>query len=67
MHNFQDILNPIYNCGDDIESLCHYLLHFSLYTIEALARLNDIQGIGNSILELGDSHVIKVLLMEEHS
>ena len=26
-HNFQDILNPICNCGKDIETTSHYLLH----------------------------------------
>ena len=61
-HNFQDALNPICNCGEDIESLCHYLLHCSLYTNESLAILNDIQGIDNSILERGDSHIVEVLL-----
>ena len=60
-HNFQDTLNPICNCGEDIESSCHYLLHCSLYTNESLALLNDIQGIDNSILELNDSHIVEVL------
>ena len=61
-HNFQDILNPICNCGEDVETSCHYLLHCSLYTNERLALLNDIQGVDNSILELGDSHFVEVLL-----
>ena len=60
-HNFQDTLNPICNCGEDIESSCHYLLHCSLHTNESLALLNDIQGIDNSILELNDSHIVEVL------
>ena len=60
-HNFHDILNPICNCGEDIESSCHYLLHCSLYTNERLALLNVIQGIDNSILELDDSHIVEVL------
>ena len=25
-HNFRDILNPIWSCGDDIETTIHYLL-----------------------------------------
>ena len=61
-HNFQDILNPICNCGEDIETLCHYLLHCSLYTNERLALLSVIQGIDNSILELADSHIVEVLV-----
>ena len=48
-HNFQDTHNPICNCGEDIETSCHYLLHCSLYTNERLALLNAIQGIDSSI------------------
>ena len=29
-HNFQETLNPIFNCGEDIETSSHYLLHCSL-------------------------------------
>ena len=61
-HNFQDTLNSICNCGEDIETSCHYLLHCSLYTNERLALLNIIQGIDKSILELTDSHIVEVLL-----
>ena len=61
-HKFQDTLNPIWNCGEDIETSCHYLLHRSLYTNERLVPLNVIQGIDNGILELGDSHIIEFLL-----
>ena len=61
-HNFQDTLNPICNCGKDIENSCHYFLYCSLYTNERPALLNVIQGIDNSILELGDFHIVEVLL-----
>ena len=63
-HNFLDTLNPICNCGEDIETSCYYLLHCSLYTNERLAFLNVIKGIDNSILELNDSHIVEVLLYE---
>ena len=61
-HNFQDTLNPICNCGEDIETFCHYFLHCSLCTNERLTLLNVIQGIDNSILELADSRFVEVLL-----
>ena len=44
-HNFQDTVNLICNCGEDIESLYHYPLHFSLYTNERLALMNIVEGI----------------------
>ena len=46
----------------DIEILCHYFPHCLLWTNERLALLNVIQGIDNNILELGDSHIVEVLL-----
>ena len=61
-HNFLDTLNPICNCGEDIETSCYYLLHCSFYTNERLAFLNVIKGIDNSILELNYSHIVEVLL-----
>ena len=62
-YNFQDTVNPICNCGEDIETLCHYLLQCSLYVNERLALPNLIQGIDNSILELADSYFVEVLFL----
>ena len=61
-HNCQDTFNLICNCGEDIETLCHYLINVSLYTKEILDLLNVLQGIDNSFLELTDSHIVKVFL-----
>ena len=59
--NFQDTLNPIWNCGEDIEFSCRYFLYCSLCNNERLALLNDIQGIDKCILELTNSHFVEVL------
>ena len=56
------VIQFVCNCEENIETSCHYLLHFSLYTNERLALLNVIQGIDNIISELGDSHIVEVLL-----
>ena len=61
-HNFQDTLNPICTCCEDIETSCHYLFHCSLYTNERPTFLNVIQRIDTSILELGDFHIVEALL-----
>ena len=42
--------------------MCHDLPNCSLYTNERPALLNVIHGIDNSILGLGDSHVVEVLI-----
>ena len=65
-HNFQDILNSIYNCVKGIEISCYYLLHCSLYINERLVLENVIWGIDNDgVLELGDSHPVEVLFYEK--
>ena len=61
-HNFQDTLIPICNCSDNIETLCHYLLHCLLYTNGSLALLNVNQGSDNSTSELTDFVSVEVLL-----
>ena len=41
-HNFQDTLNPICSCGDDIETTVHYLLHCSNYVDERRTLLDNL-------------------------
>ena len=43
-HNFQDTLNPICSCGDDIETTTHYLLHFPNY-LDERTLLDNLQSI----------------------
>ena len=42
IHSFQDSLNPFCNCGLDIESIAHYLLHCFTYCIERRSPLSTI-------------------------
>ena len=39
-YNFQDTINLICNCDENIETLCYYHLRYSLYISERLALLN---------------------------
>ena len=48
-HNFQDTLNPICSCGDDIETAIHYLLHCPNYLDETRTILDNLQSIGENI------------------
>ena len=54
-HSFQDSLNPICNCGTDVETTTHYLLHCPLFSDERLILINNIRNIDNNILNLNDS------------
>ena len=61
-HNFQDTLNPIWSCGDDIETTIHYLLHCSNYWDEGRTLLEGLQGIGEKIHDKSDSQITELLL-----
>ena len=54
-HNFQDTLNPICSCGDDIETTIHYLLHCPNYLDERRTLLDNLQSIGENIHDKNDS------------
>ena len=61
-HNFQDCLNPLCLCGNEIETSTHYLHHCPAYTNEGLTLLNKIKSINCSILESSDAAVTKFFL-----
>ena len=60
--NFQDTLNPIWSCGDDIETTIHYLLHCSNYSDEGRTFLEGLQSIGEKIHDKSDSQITELLL-----
>ena len=66
-HNFQDYLNPLRLCGNEIENSTHYLLHCPTYTNERLTLLNKIKSINCSILESSDAAVTKILLFGDNT
>ena len=39
-HSFQGLINPIYNCGNDVESAIHFFLHCPLYSNKRCTILN---------------------------
>ena len=66
-YSFQDLLNPICNCGTDVETTTHYLLHCPLFSDERLILINNIRNIDNNILNLNDSRFSEVLLLVNFS
>ena len=66
-HSFQDSLNPICNCGTDVETTTHYLLHCPLFSDERLILINNIRNIDSNILNLNDSRFSEVLLFGNSS
>ena len=61
-HSFQDCLNPLCFCGDDIETFNHYLLDYPTYTNKRMTLLHNIKNINCDILELKDNIMIKIIL-----
>ena len=61
-HSFQDSLNPICSCGNDIETSAHFLLHCPNFSNERSTFMNIIRSIDRNILTWSDSQVTKTLL-----
>ena len=65
-HSFQDCLNPLCFCDNEIETSTHYLLHCPTYTNERMTLLNKIKSINCSMLEFSDAVLTKTLLFGDN-
>ena len=61
-HNFQDCLNPICSCGQEIETTSHFLLHFLNYLCARKTFFEKINLIDSNILQQSDLSITKDLL-----
>ena len=50
-HNFQNSLDPICSCEDDIETTIHYLLHWPNCLDERRALLYNLQSIAENMIK----------------
>ena len=66
-HSFQDSLNPICNCGTDVETTAHYFLYCPLFSDESLILINNILNIDNNMLNVNDSRFPEMLLFTNSS
>ena len=63
-HGFQDSLNPICSCGNDIETtLAHFLLYYPHYSHESSTFLNTIKNINRHIFDKNDMQLLKFFCM----
>ena len=60
--NFQDTLNPICSCGDEIETAIHYLLYSPNYLDKRRTLLDNLQSVGENIHDRNDSQISELLL-----
>ena len=61
-HNFQDTLNPLCSCSLEVESTEHFLLHCHNFQLQRQSLLNNLNNIDNTIINLNDSDLTKLLL-----
>ena len=61
-HNFQDSVNPLCNCGLEVETTTHFFLHCLNFTTIRQTLLNKIRDVDNDILNQSDSHITQILL-----
>ena len=64
-HSLQDLLNPVYSCGNDIETSAHYLLHCPNFSNERSTFLNIIRSIDRNILTRSDPQVTETFLYDD--
>ena len=66
-HNFQDTLNSICSCGQNIETTTHYLLHCSNYLNERMTLLTNLQNVEENILDKNYYRLPKIFLFGDSS
>ena len=62
-HSFQDSINPICNCGNDVESAIHFFLHCPLYSNECCTLLNSLSKIDHKLLDSTDTSLTWKLIL----
>ena len=61
-YNFQDCLNPICSCGQEIETTSHFLLHRLIYRCARKTFFEKINLIDSNILQQSDLSITNDLL-----
>ena len=61
-HGFQDTLNPICSCDNDIETSAHIFLHCPHYSNKRSTFLNTIRNINRHIFDKNDLQITETLL-----
>ena len=61
-YSFQDTLNLICNCGEDIKTTSHYLLHCPDYLHERKILLNTVSCIIPNIFDFSNDQLTEILL-----
>ena len=66
-HSFQDTLNPLCNCGQDIESTTHFFLHCHFFVNERRTLLSTIRSLNSKLLDFTNYDLTQTLLFGNSS
>ena len=66
-HNFQDAINPLCNCGQDIESSTHFFLHCLFFFNKRRTLLSTICSLDSKLLDCTDYDLTQTLLFRSTS
>ena len=61
-HNFQDSVDPLCSCGNDIESTVHFFLRSPSFETQRQTLLNKTKSINASIMTENENSFVKTLL-----
>ena len=66
-HNFQDTINPICFCGQEIETTIHFLLNCPQYATNRKTFLDKIRIVSSDLIEKSDNVLSNILLFGDTS
>ena len=61
-HSVQGKINPLCNCGQDIESSTHFFLHCPFFINERRTLLSSVRSLNSKLLDCTDYDVTQTLL-----
>ena len=61
-HSFHNVINPLCNCGQDIESATHFFLHCPVFINEIGTPLRTIRSLDSKLLDCTDYYLTQTLL-----
>ena len=61
-YNFQNCINPLCTCSQEVESTAHFFLHCHHYHNIRAKLLNSLEVIDTNLLKLSEEQLTKVLL-----
>ena len=66
-HSFQDSVDPLCSCGNDIESTVHFFVHCPNFTTQRRTLLNKLKSINASIMTENEIYLSERSYLEDQT